>query len=204
MSTALTQPDSVYAELRPAERALLRAATAGIRREVGRAALGAYNTGQHLLRVKDLLEHGQFGRWLAAEFSWTRRTAERLMLIAVRFAGKSDTLSLFSLSAVHLLAAPSTPPEAVAEAEDDAAAGRKITGRQARRLVHRAKARRLKALPLPVRAELERVGRKQRLKRIDALLLRARQLASGLGRAAAAATAQLDLARAQFARLAGS
>jgi hypothetical protein len=41
-----------------------------------RAAIGAaVEIGNELIRVKALLGHGPFGRWLEAEFAWSDRTA---------------------------------------------------------------------------------------------------------------------------------
>src|SRR4051812_1213845 len=41
--------------------------------------------GRELLAVKEALPHGQFGRWLRAEFGWSERMAQNFMGVAERF-----------------------------------------------------------------------------------------------------------------------
>lgn len=75
--------------------------------------------GERLLQVKNLLSHGQFQDWVEKEFSIERRMAQNYMSVAIRFGNnkrfgnKSEIISLFSPTAMYLLAAPSTPIEAV-------------------------------------------------------------------------------------------
>lgn len=73
-----------------------------------------------LLRAKRLLPHGNFGDWVEEELNIGRRTAERIMSVARRFEGKSDTVAHLPATVVYELAAPSTPQEVV----DDVIAGR--------------------------------------------------------------------------------
>ncbi len=42
-----------------------------------RTTMGLIKTGRDLLAVKKLLNHGQFGAWLRAEFLMAERTAQR-------------------------------------------------------------------------------------------------------------------------------
>jgi hypothetical protein len=63
--------------------------------------------GQELQKVKALLEHGQFGKWLKAEFNMSERSAQRYMSAAVcgtRLAGKK-----LPRASILALAAPTTP-----------------------------------------------------------------------------------------------
>ncbi len=85
--------------------------------------------GKKLIEVKKRLKHGRFGVWLATEFYWDERTARRFMSVAESLGHKSDILSKgnFAPSALYLLAAPSTPETARAEALARAEAGEVIT-----------------------------------------------------------------------------
>ena len=56
-----------------------------------------------------MLGHGNFGKWLAAEFGWTDRTARNFMGAAKLVDGKSEKISVLPVSAIYKLAAPSTP-----------------------------------------------------------------------------------------------
>jgi Protein of unknown function (DUF3102) len=47
--------------------------------------------GEKLLAVKRELKHGPFTEWLAREFEWHERTAQRMIAASRRF--KSDTVS---------------------------------------------------------------------------------------------------------------
>ena len=85
--------------------------------------------GKKLIEVKKRLKHGRFGIWLLTEFYWDERTARRFMSVAESLGHKSDILSKanFAPSALYLLAAPSTPETARAEALARAEAGEAIT-----------------------------------------------------------------------------
>src|SRR5262249_4086283 len=74
-----------------------------------RTAANVIRIGEALLRVKARLPHGQFERWLHAEFAMTDRQARRLMNVAERFAAVSDSMSDFPVTVLYELASPSTP-----------------------------------------------------------------------------------------------
>ena len=76
-----------------------------------RTTMGLIKTGQDLLAVKKLLNHGQFGAWLRAEFRMAERTAQRYMA-AARLAAKCDLVADLSPTALHALSAPTTPKSA--------------------------------------------------------------------------------------------
>jgi hypothetical protein len=114
----VTQPDDNTPD---ASRALsgrtariLRAHARHIQR-LGRRALGdIIEIGRRLADAKRRLGHGKFLTWIAAEFVWSEKTAERFMSVYL-LAGKFDNLSNLDLpvSACYLLAAPSTPDAAI-------------------------------------------------------------------------------------------
>lgn len=82
--------------------------------------------GLDLIAVKEKLEHGLFGQWLAAEFEMSDVTAHRFMSVASRM-GKSFTVKDLSPTVLYALAAPSTPDEVVEKATTKAVAGGKVT-----------------------------------------------------------------------------
>src|SRR3954449_6668344 len=65
--------------------------------------------GRELRKIKKTLPHGLFEPWIEAEFGWSLRTAQRYMRLVEAFGPKSDSLSLMATSALHQLAARSTP-----------------------------------------------------------------------------------------------
>jgi hypothetical protein len=83
----------------------IRADKAVVRREI--------EDDQELLAVKEALPHGQFLRWLRAEFGWPERTARNFMAVAEQF-GKSAIIAELPTqpTAAYLLAAPAVPDEA--------------------------------------------------------------------------------------------
>jgi Protein of unknown function (DUF3102) len=98
-------------------------------------------TGSDLIRVKELLDHGQFGAWLRAEFAWAERTAQRYMRAAEHFSTKSDTVSDLPPSIVHQLAAPSTPAAVRDEIVSRLHGGERLPPDQIAELISEAKER---------------------------------------------------------------
>ncbi|MBV9824098.1 MAG: DUF3102 domain-containing protein [Alphaproteobacteria bacterium] len=64
--------------------------------------------GAALASVKGKLPHGQFGRWLEAEFDMTTRSAQHYMAAAA-LAGKYEKVAHLGQSCLYLLAATTTP-----------------------------------------------------------------------------------------------
>jgi Protein of unknown function (DUF3102) len=94
--------------------------------------------GTDLARVKDMLAHGQFGKWLKAEFGFSERTAERF-IGAAAFTVKHDTVSVLQDSTLYLLAAPSTPPLIKQEVVDRLNRGEVLPDRSVKRMIRAAK-----------------------------------------------------------------
>lgn len=117
----------------------VRQRTEAIRRLVKQTAESIFEIGTHLLAVKESLPHGEFGRWLESEFSWTDRTARQFMSVAEAFAGKSETVSDLPARVLYLLAAPSTPEPARLEALERAEQGARISHKAAKEIVERHK-----------------------------------------------------------------
>jgi hypothetical protein len=123
-----------YEALDADTRATVQRRTDKIRGLMRRAAQDIVDIGLELIGVKEDLPHGAFGPWLRAEFEWDIRQAQRFMAVAERF-GECDNLSLMAPSALYLLAAPSTPEAARAEALALAESGEPITYGRAQEIV---------------------------------------------------------------------
>jgi len=98
--------------------------------------------GRHLTEAKaEIKKLGRsWGDWLEAEFQWSDQQARRFMHI---FERKSELNKLLNadlpVSALYLLAAPSTPKEARDEIAERAEAGETILVAEAKRVVEDAK-----------------------------------------------------------------
>jgi hypothetical protein len=130
-----------YNVLKPAAAEKLRRTAKSIKERIRLSIRSLIEAGQGLLEVKTLLPHGQFGLWLKAEFGWSDRTAQRLMDVAQQFGTKSDILSDLGIpvTALYLLAAPSTPFQARQTAIDKAQAGEDITPAVASEIIRAAR-----------------------------------------------------------------
>jgi hypothetical protein len=64
--------------------------------------------GRELSRVKKSLNHGQFGAWLAAELTWSHRTADRYMAVS-DLVGKFAILSNLPKGALYALVRSKLP-----------------------------------------------------------------------------------------------
>ncbi|MGA9379934.1 MAG: DUF3102 domain-containing protein [Phormidium sp.] len=100
--------------------------TGEIRALMKRTAQDIIEIGQKLILVKEKLAHGRFLDWIAAEFEWSYPTAARFMQVANSFQ-KTYQIDKFAASALYVLAAPSTPASARAEAIARAETGEPIT-----------------------------------------------------------------------------
>jgi len=126
-----------YAALDSETRIVVQQRTSEIKALMKRAASDIIDIGQKLIEVKARLGHGAFIPWLLSEFDWSVHTARNFMRVAETF-GEKDKISLFAPSALYLLAAPSAPEEARAEAIARAEQGEPITYSAARDLIEQA------------------------------------------------------------------
>lgn len=111
-----------------------------IKPRLKRSAEDLFVIGAELNAVKDAFPHGEFSRWLDAEFGLSQRMAQHFMNVASRLLPKSEKFSLLSPSALYLLAAPSTPSTAIAEVEQLLAAGEHLPLRNVAQIVDAARA----------------------------------------------------------------
>jgi len=60
-----------------------------IRHQTGKILLaGTIEIGRRLKEAKDLLPHGEWGKWLKESFSYSQRTADRLMKLCEEYGTK--------------------------------------------------------------------------------------------------------------------
>jgi hypothetical protein len=113
--------------------------------------------GCRLTGCRNIVGHGHWHDWLDAEFGWSEQTALNYMRV-YEMAKSKNFLDLdISISALHWLAAPSTPEEARDEIIERAKAGENIPLAAVKETIGRAKApsksnrtpRTINAKPLP-------------------------------------------------------
>ena len=141
-------PDEVfdYSNLDVKYLGFVQQQTGEIRSLMKRTAQDIIEIGQRLIKVKKLLGHGQYRKWIKAEFNWGKSTANSFENVAKQFAGVQN-LDVFAASALYELAAPSTHEAARQEAIALAQAGEKISYKAAKEIKQKYKAK-LAKLPL--------------------------------------------------------
>lgn len=117
-----------YASLDIDTRAFLVERAERIRHYGKRAAESIVKIGEELVAAKARLAHGQWLPWLDAEFGWSVDTAGRFMSVH-GLAGQIPQIAEYTIdiSALYLLAAPSTPQPVIEEAVERAASGQRVT-----------------------------------------------------------------------------
>jgi hypothetical protein len=97
------------------------------------------HTGCALLKAKAILGHGNFGRWLQAEFRWSERTATNYMSVAQHFVDKTEIIADLELTSAYALAAKSTPQQVRDDVTSRLAAGEGVTAAQVKAAIDKAK-----------------------------------------------------------------
>jgi Protein of unknown function (DUF3102) len=127
--------------------------------------------GRRLIEAKALVGHGNWLPWLEREFRWTAETALRFMQVTEAVGKNNKLLDLnCGVSSLYLLAAPSTPPEAVEAVIERAKTGEKVTGAEVKKVVHEAKS---KSSPRPPDSGTKKRGGEE-IKRHDERMKSAR------------------------------
>ena len=130
--------DFDYARLDADVADIIRERTESIRVHGRRGIEAMLAIGDDLLAVKDILEHGQFSDWLAAEFDWSARTAERLMQVARAFrSAKLADLAALTQSALYALAEGTATEAARIEAIERAKTGERLRLKDVRQIIAR-------------------------------------------------------------------
>jgi DNA-binding transcriptional regulator YdaS (Cro superfamily) len=140
-----------YAALKRGTAERVRASAERVREKVKKTLEDVIDVGTELAKVKGLLGHGLFGRWLQAEFGWPVRRAENFLSVAEHFGPKYEIIANLAIqpTAASLLASPSVPEAARRAAIERAESGQRVTTAVAREIVadvrkeHRRVAKRL-------------------------------------------------------------
>ena len=137
ITTPTVKPDVFHTES-------LAAHAAEIRRLGKRLITDVIEIGRHLTEVRaelrETVGHGHFHAWIGQEFGWSDRTTLNFMRV-YELSLKSETVSDLNLPMreLYLLAAPSTPEEAVNEIIERAAAGEPMFGAEVKEIIAKAK-----------------------------------------------------------------
>ncbi len=118
-----------YAALSAEKAASARAAAERIRLRMTRAVEDIISAGRDLADQKKVLGHGNFLKWIEAEFSLSQQTASNMMRVASQFGDKLPSIGNLGATALYLLASDSTPEPVRTEVIERAAAGEKFTAK---------------------------------------------------------------------------
>ena len=121
------EPGELAVAAKERERVLAESAEE-IRKLGKRAGADVIEIGRRLTETKKICGHGNWLPWLQREFGWTDRHALKCMQV-YELSLKSENFSDLGIpvSGLYLLAAPSTPPEAVEEVIECAKSGERLT-----------------------------------------------------------------------------
>jgi hypothetical protein len=123
------------------ERVTVLAENAAEIRKLGeRVVSDVIEIGRRLTEMKKICGHGNWLPWLQREFGWTDRHALTYMQVYA-LSLKSENFSdlRIPISGLYLLAAPSTPPEAVDEVIERAKSGERQTCAEIKRNIDEVK-----------------------------------------------------------------
>jgi hypothetical protein len=130
------------------------------------------DTGRDLRKIKDeVLDHGEFGRWLKTELGLTERTAQNYMR-AAELAAEYEIVSLLPATSLYRLASPSTPDTvrvAIVERLDkgETISARDISDSIAQAKWEQAEADRIARIP-PAKLKRERLRKERRKQEAEA------------------------------------
>lgn len=128
-----------YSTVPEAHRETLRRSAITIKPRLKRAAEDIFVIGRELRATKILLAHGQYTHWLDVEFGLSERMAQRFVSVYERLGAKSDIMSDLPPTTLYLLAAPSTPDEAIATVEQQLDTGDRISVAYVQRVITEAR-----------------------------------------------------------------
>jgi hypothetical protein len=123
ISTLASPAGFCYETLQPSVASDAKAAAERIRKKIDSVKQNFIEIGRELLQIKDKLEHGEFGKWIVAEFEMTGRTAQNYMSVAKEFGDKPEMISVLPPTAIYKLAARSTPAAVIEGVLADIAEG---------------------------------------------------------------------------------
>lgn len=136
-----------YNQLPSEHREAVRRSARIIKPLLKRTAEDIFIIGGELRAVKEMLPHGRYTEWLGVEFGLSERMAQHFVNVRERLGPKSEKFSVLPPSTLYLLAAPSTPDEAIATVEERIDAGDRLSVAHVQRTIDEHK-RRVRALTI--------------------------------------------------------
>lgn len=138
---AMTKVESFdYGSLSVDLQITLKTAASDIKTRMRRAGEDVFEIGRILCEIKAKLKHGQFMRWVSAEFGMGHSQVLRLIQVHQKFGDQNRHFGEFQPSVLYLLAAPATPDEAIAEAVERVESGETPTVNETKEIIARHKA----------------------------------------------------------------
>ena len=116
-----------YGQLPVEQREVVRRAARMIKPLLRRTAEDIFVIGGELRAVKAMLPHGRYTEWLEVEVGLSDRMAQHFVNVRERLGAKSEKFSVLPPSTLYMLAAPSTPDEAITSVEERLDAGERLT-----------------------------------------------------------------------------
>jgi Protein of unknown function (DUF3102) len=111
-----------------------------IRRLRERSCKDVIEIGRLLAKARDLLDYGDWYRWLETEFQWSRPTADNFIRVFETFGDSTSlTVSVLEPSALYALSQRSTPPTALAVVEKLVKAGKPPSAAGVKRIIREIK-----------------------------------------------------------------
>jgi hypothetical protein len=140
-----------YNQLPSEHREAVRRSARIIKPLLKRTAEDIFTIGGELRAVKDMLPHGRYTEWLEVEFGLSERMAQHFVNVRERLGPKSEKFSVLPPSTLYLLAAPSTPDEAIEIVEGRIDAGDRMSVAHVQRTI--AEQKKLARPPLTIDAQ---------------------------------------------------
>ncbi len=116
-----------YDQLPTEHREAVRRSARIIKPLLKRTAEDIFIIGGELRAVKEMLPHGRYTEWLEVEFGLSERMAQHFVNVRERLGPKSEKFSVLPPSTLYLLAAPSTPDQAISLVEARIDAGDRVS-----------------------------------------------------------------------------
>lgn len=116
-----------YNQLPSEHREAVRRSARIIKPLLKRTAEDIFIIGGELRAVKEMLPHGRYTEWLEVEFGLSERMAQHFVNVRERLGPKSEKFSVLPPSTLYLLAAPSTPDQAISIVEERIDAGDRVS-----------------------------------------------------------------------------
>lgn len=130
-----------YNQLPSEHREAVRRSARIIKPLLKRTAEDIFTIGGELRGVKDMLPHGRYTEWLEVEFGLSERMAQHFVNVRERLGPKSEKFSVLPPSTLYMLAAPSTPDEAIVIVEERIDAGDRMSVANVQRMIAEQKKR---------------------------------------------------------------